>query len=123
MLKKVARRQLSSHGLSGSSTSLSDGRQPGRGQETPHFSLLGPVVLLAPLTLLGEWLITHTHHRPLGAATFASCAIILWLGFEIGIRLLFARRHERPEQVKRIKNGMLGMALLCCVMVFARGLL
>lgn len=119
MLKKIVRRRASPHGLSGPGTSRHDHRSNG-GAPAPHFSLLGSVVLLAPLTILGEWLINHTHHRPLGAATFASCTIVLWVGFELGSRLLFARRRERPDQVKRIKHGILSVALLCCLVVFAR---
>ena len=122
MLKKIVRRHAIPHGLSGSNTSRTEHRSTG-GALAPHFSLLGSVVLLAPLTILGEWLIAHTHHRPLGAATFASATIVLWVAFEVGSRLLFARRRERPDQVRRMKNAILSVALVCCVAVFARVLL
>lgn len=36
-------------------------------------------MLFGPLSILAEYLIARTHHRPLGAATFATAAVLLWI--------------------------------------------
>lgn len=41
--------------------------------------VVGALLLALPLALVGEGLVTRTHHRPLGAATFASVALIALL--------------------------------------------
>lgn len=41
--------------------------------------VVGALLLSLPLGLLGEGLVTRTHHRPLGAATFASLALLALL--------------------------------------------
>lgn len=41
---------------------------------------MGVVFALGPLTFLGTALHAHTHHRPLGAATFAVLSVALLLG-------------------------------------------
>lgn len=45
-------------------------------------------MLFGPLSILAEILIARTHHRPLGAATFASVAILLWIFAETTSRRL-----------------------------------
>lgn len=52
-------------------------------------ALVGASVLLslAPLTWLGSWLERYTHHRPLGAVTFACAALCV-----LSVALLLARR-------------------------------
>jgi len=37
---------------------------------------LAALLLTGPLALVGELLVSRTHHRPLGAATFASLALL-----------------------------------------------
>lgn len=37
-------------------------------------------VTLLALTQLGRWLLDSTHHRPLGAVTFAALGVFLWFG-------------------------------------------
>lgn len=54
-------------------------------------SWLSAMMLFAPLSLLAEFLVTRTHHRPLGAATFASVALLLWIFAEVT-----SRRHLDP---------------------------
>lgn len=46
---------------------------------------LGVALLLSfgPLSLLGEWLSRSTHHRPLGAVTFAVCAAAVLAGVAV----------------------------------------
>ena len=55
-------------------------------------SWLSAALILAPLSLFGEWLIMHTHHRPLGAATFSSAAVLLW-----GLSEVVSRRLLNPQ--------------------------
>jgi hypothetical protein len=62
-------------------------RRPG----PPRASWLSATMLLGPLSLLAELLIERTHHRPLGAATFATCAVLLW-----GLAELTSRRLLDP---------------------------
>ncbi len=126
MLKKRGRRERrdgSGHGLSGSSSRLDP--PPARdGRRVPNrVSLLGAVVLLGPLALLGEWLIEKTHHRPLGAATFASVTVLLWLAFELSSRVLFSARRLRPRTVERAKRIVAGVGIISSAVVFGRALL
>lgn len=39
---------------------------------------LAALLATLPLSLFGELLLRRTHHRPLGAATFASAAVLLF---------------------------------------------
>lgn len=43
-------------------------------------ALVGVALAAAPVLALGEQLKLHTHHRPLGAATFGALALVLVLG-------------------------------------------
>ena len=49
-------------------------------------SWLSAALLFGPLALFAEALILKTHHRPLGAATFAVIAVGLWVLAEIVTR-------------------------------------
>ncbi|MCH2108337.1 MAG: hypothetical protein MK135_03340 [Polyangiaceae bacterium] len=49
----------------------------------PRASWLAAVTLFAPLSLFAEVLIRKTHHRPLGAMTFALVAVLSWVGAEL----------------------------------------
>ncbi len=51
-------------------------------------SWLSAMMLFAPLALIAELLIARTHHRPLGAAVFATAAILLWIFAEVTSRRL-----------------------------------
>lgn len=75
-----------------STSEIKDGSQvpSTSGDRKPHPRWLGAALLLLPLSLLGELLIARTHHRPLGAATFATAAVLLWVGMEF-----VSRRMQR----------------------------
>jgi hypothetical protein len=71
-------------------------------RSSAHASWLSAVMLIAPLSLLGELLIAKTHHRPLGAATFATIAIVLWAFVEfVSRRLLDAEICSRRARARR----------------------
>lgn len=55
-------------------------------------SWLAAIMAAAPLALFGELLIQRTHHRPLGAVTFATFALLAWLVAEF-----VSRRILCPE--------------------------
>ncbi len=123
MLKKMRKRGSDGrHGLSGVSARMGAAPKLERARQI-RVSLLGPLSILAPLALLGEWLIAHTHHRPLGAATFATFAVLVWMAFELTSRILFSAAKQRPEEVHKTKRVLSSMALLACAFVFARALL
>jgi hypothetical protein len=46
------------------------------------------MMLFGPLSIFAEVLIARTHHRPLGAATFASVTVLLWIFAETTSRRL-----------------------------------
>lgn len=55
-----------------------------RGRLSPaRASWLSAMMLFAPLSLLAELLISRTHHRPLGAAVFATVAVTAWILAEV----------------------------------------
>ena len=68
--------------------------------------------LFGPAVLLGQQLIEKTHHRPLGAATFASLVVVMWVLFEVLTRLLFFRREQAPHSAQRAQRWLLGLGLL-----------
>lgn len=64
------------------------------------------LILTYPLTLLGEWLVTHTHHRPLGAATFTTFAVV-----SLASGSLLAARFLGPTRTSRLTGApLLGLA-------------
>lgn len=67
-------------------------------------ALLGGSVLLslAPLTWLGSWLERNTHHRPLGAVTFACAASCVLLGALLLARRLAALHRSPSERLVRL---------------------
>ena len=60
----------------------------------------GLVALLAfaPLVLVGEWIVSHTHHRPLGAVTFAAFALGLWVALELFVRQGLSEPLRLPRE-------------------------
>jgi hypothetical protein len=63
---------------------------------SPAFAL-GVVLSVFPLARLGSVLYAGTHHRPLGAATFAVLALLVVLGYwAVTARALGALRSVRP---------------------------
>lgn len=83
-------------------------------------SWLSAVMLIAPLSLLGELIITHTNHRPLGAATFATIAIVLWAFVEfVSRRLLDSTVCSRRA---RARNWMWGVSIAMGSLVVFRAL-
>ncbi len=86
-----------------------------------HASWLSAVLLLAPLALFGELLITKTHHRPLGAATFATAALVSWAVTE-----QLCRRVLDPEVSQsraRVRRGVWVVSGVTAVAVLVRALL
>ena len=53
--------------------------EPGAPTRSWRDRCLAAVLLTLPLSLFGEILVRRTHHRPLGAATFASVTIVGFL--------------------------------------------
>lgn len=77
-------------------------------------SWLAAILVAAPLALFAELLIEKTHHRPLGAVTFASFALVAWFFAEfVSRRILFAGtswgggapRSEKAEQPASKRAG------------------
>jgi hypothetical protein len=59
---------------------------------------LAALLAFAPLALLAELLLRRTHHRPLGAVTFAVASLVLWLGLTLLERRVLAPSAEpRPS--------------------------
>lgn len=83
-------------------------------------SWLSAILLVAPLSVLGELLIAHTNHRPLGAATFATIAAVLWAFAEI-----LSRRVLSPEisaRRVRARKAVWIVSLCACTLVLIRAL-
>lgn len=82
-------------------------------------SWLSAVLLFPVLSLFGELLIDKTHHRPLGAATFASVALLGWFCAEV-----FTRRALYPGNALRAKarkwSWRVGLTL--CALLLVRAL-
>ena len=91
------------------------GRQPHRARA----NWLSAVLLFWPLALLAEVLIRYTHHRPLGAATFATLAVLLWILAEVTSRRLLdpkvCARRAQGRKVVWVMSGALSL------IVFIRG--
>jgi len=75
--------------------------------------------LFGPAALLGQQLIDKTHHRPLGAATFASLVVVMWVLFEALTRVLFFRRDQSRASQQRAQRGLivLGLAMSAATLV------
>jgi hypothetical protein len=75
------------------------------------------VVLFGPLSLLAETLMVRTHHRPLGAATFATVLVLMWAAVD----MLASRQldpHRGAIQVKMrkftwVSGGLFSVIVLC----------
>jgi hypothetical protein len=65
-------------------------------------ALLGIGLAALPLAVLGQVLKAHTHHRPLGAATFGALALgVLAASLLVGLRL-HSWAGERPSLGRRV---------------------
>jgi hypothetical protein len=84
-------------------------------------ALLGLGLAALPLALLGQELKAHTHHRPLGAATFGALALgTLVLSTLLGVRLAAWVRAE-PSLVRRsLLRFAVALALLGTGLVLLR---
>jgi hypothetical protein len=84
-------------------------------------SWLGAAMALPFLAMVGELLIERTHHRPLGAATFATVAVVVWLGAES----LSRHTLDRSLGSARVKARRIlwGVSLLLCMGVVLRSFL
>jgi hypothetical protein len=65
---------------------------------------LPPLLALPPLALLAEFLVKHTHHRPLGAVVFATAALSLYVLLEIFVRLALSS-DARLSSLTNIATG------------------
>jgi hypothetical protein len=97
----------------------------------PHGSWLSAALALPPLSLVGEVLIEKTHHRPLGAATFATIAMVTWVFIELfnrrglGLAPTSDDRGADPSvglTRPRVRRWLWGLCLLANSLVFARAL-
>ena len=75
-------------------------------------ALIGCALSAAPLRLLGLTLKVHTHHRPLGAATFALLGLVLVLGSVLVSVRLSTWAAAATNPVRRFVGGLL--TLLAC---------
>jgi hypothetical protein len=86
--------------------------------------LLGLALAALPLSILADVLKQNTHHRPLGAATFAVLALALVLGFVAATWRLFVVLEERSFAVRRVSFAIavaLSLAGVGAVLVRALG--
>lgn len=91
---------------------------PPRGAVPLSASWLSAMMLFGPLSILAELLITRTHHRPLGAATFASAAVLLWILAEIS-----SRRLSDPSCPAKSRKVAWGLSSALATAVLIRGFL
>jgi len=85
--------------------------------------LLIALVLFGPVAWLAELLIEKTHHRPLGAATFASCAVLLWVVCALITNLVAQERELRPKKAQNVEYVLSGSGLLASGIMLVRTLL
>lgn len=88
--------------------------------DSARASWLSAIMLVGPLTLIAELLILKTHHRPLGAATFAVLSVISW-----GVAEVVSRRVLNPtisEARARARQIAWGLSIVLAVGVCARAL-
>jgi hypothetical protein len=105
-----------------SASRVSEGPSRSEQKELPtRTSLLGATIALPFLAVSGELLIERTHHRPLGAATFATMAVIVWLTAES----LSCHTLDRTLSAERLqaRRVIWGLSLLLSVGVLLRSFL
>jgi hypothetical protein len=76
-------------------------RVVGRGSSTLRAALVGLALASAPLATLGKLIKLDTHHRPLGAATFAFLALGLVLAIVLMTVRVIAWTHAEPTLARR----------------------
>lgn len=78
---------------------------------------------LVPWALLADWLLVSTHHRPLGAVTFAAFALAVALPCVLGARrlLAFGRDGERGRAALRLGRALalIGAAVVLVLVLLA----
>lgn len=79
---------------------------------------LGAAMTLPALAWLGEVLIKSTHHRPLGAATFATLAVVMWVMMEILSR--YALNSGLGTSRVQLRRICWGLSLILCSFVLLR---
>lgn len=97
--KRVGASKLRLAGLASSLGTIEgqgDG-QEGALQQSRSTDFLLALCLLGPLSVLAELLIVKTHHRPLGAATYASIALLSWMGVGLLVRTLVVGSRSAKE--------------------------
>jgi len=82
-------------------------------------SWLSAALLFAPLSLLGEVILARTNHRPLGAVTFATVALLAWPFAELVTRRLF----DAEVNGARARKWMWGVSCTLAAIVVGRALI
>lgn len=86
-------------------------------------SLLVGLGLSGPLLAkLASVLMVATHHRPLGAVTFAALALVLVLGLSVASARVFALAAEGVELARWLARALLALAVLSALLLLVRGL-
>jgi len=81
-----------------------------RGSPGLRAVLIGVALAAAPLGMLGQALKLHTHHRPLGAATFALLGLALVVGSVLVSVRLTAWTLARATAVRRVVGRLLTLS-------------
>ena len=62
-----------------------------------------PLVIGFPIVaLMGEWVLTSTHHRPLGAVTFGALALGIFVGVQMLTRRVLVADTSRRRATLRL---------------------
>ncbi len=83
---------------------------------------LSLLLAFGPLSLLAERLVGSTHHRPLGAVTFASFALVLWVILELYVRHGLSAENSLATLAARERPRAGGSRALLGVSSWALGL-
>jgi hypothetical protein len=86
-------------------------------------SLLVGLGLAGPLLAkLASALMVATHHRPLGAVTFAAFAVVIVLGLSLAAARVFALAAAGLAFARWLARALLVLALASALLLFVRGL-
>ncbi len=80
-------------------------------------SWLSAMLLVAPLSIFGEILLLKTHHRPLGAATFATVATLMWAASEIVSRRVLSPDASPRRAAARKWAWWISLSASCLVLL------
>lgn len=99
---------------------------PGEAPRVPLLRVLGAALALAvaPLAWLGTWLEQGTHHRPLGAVTFACAALAVFtVALIVGRRLLALGASQPANRRGAVALVCLGVPAALGAWLLLRGIL